>query len=136
MYVSETIVRVRYSETDQMGYVYYGHFAQYFEVGRVEAMRQLGVSYRELEEEGILMPVVDFQVRYLKPALYDDELTIKTTIKQLPTSRIFFEYNTYNAAGEHLNTASTTLFFMDKKTGKPRRAPEKLVQMLAQFFED
>ena len=88
----EIKLRVRYSETDQMGYVYYGNYAQYFEVARVEALRSLGITYKELEEEGILLPVLEFTIRYIKPAYYDDQLTIKVRIPVLPKARIFFEY--------------------------------------------
>ncbi|MBP6403824.1 MAG: acyl-CoA thioesterase, partial [Bacteroidia bacterium] len=84
MYTSEIQVRVRYAETDQMGYVYYGNYAAYFEVARVEALRSLGFSYKKLEEDGLMLPVLDFSVKYFKPAYYDDVLTIKTTIRELP----------------------------------------------------
>src|SRR5690606_4834061 len=93
---AETKIRVRYGETDQMGYAYYGIYAQYYEVGRVEAIRKLGFSYKEVEERGIFLPVIDFSVNYRKPAYYDDELTIITTIKELPKGvRIPFEYECY-----------------------------------------
>src|SRR5258708_837093 len=111
MYITETRIRTRYAETDQMGYVYYGNYAQYFEVGRVEALRNLGMSYRELEQRGILLPVVSFDIKFLKPALYDENLNIITKIMEKPSVRIKFDYETYNEKGELLNTASTTLVF-------------------------
>ena len=90
MFISTTQIRVRYAETDKMGYVYYGNYAQYFEVGRVEGLRDLGLSYKKMEDEGILLPVVEFQIKYLKPAYYDDLLTIKTTITLVKGALIFF----------------------------------------------
>ncbi len=130
MYSVETKIRVRYGETDQMGYVYYGVYAQYFEVGRVELLRSLGISYKELEERGFALPVVNFEINYKKAALYDDELSIKTTIKELPSARIIFEYQTYNAANELLNVGKVDLVFVDKATKKPCFAPEIIMNKL------
>lgn len=124
MFEHKTTVRTRYSEVDRMGYVYYGNYATYFEVGRVEAMRVLGISYAELEEKGIMMPVIRYEIEYKKPAFYDEELTIVTRVKELPRSRITFEYETWNAKGEMLNSAMTQLVFVDSKTMKPLRAPQ------------
>src|SRR6185295_1633646 len=100
MYITEIKIRVRYAETDQMGYVYYGNYAAYFEVARVETLRNLGFSYKKLEEEGIMLPVLSFSTRYNKPAFYDDELIIKVSIKELPMARIRFDYETYNEKDE------------------------------------
>jgi acyl-CoA thioester hydrolase len=127
-------VRVRYAETDRMGYVYYGTYAQYFEVGRVEALRSLGMSYRRMEEEGVMLPVHDLSVKYHKPAFYDDELTVRTTIPVLPGVRIKFDYEVRNAAGELLTEASTTLVFIDRATGRPCRGPKELMAKLASYF--
>ena len=99
MYVSEIKLRVRYSETDRMGYCYYGNYATYFEVARVECLRSLGITYKSLEDEGILLPVVDFKIRYIKPAFYDDELKIKTYIRELPTAKIKFDYEIFKQLG-------------------------------------
>ena len=118
MYIHETKIRVRYGETDQMGYVYYGNYCQYFEVARVEMLRSLGVSYKSLEDSGVMLPVLDLQIKYIKPAFYDDELTIVTSLKEMPGVRIKFEYQIKNAAGDTLNLASTTLVFVEKTTGK------------------
>jgi acyl-CoA thioester hydrolase len=135
MYTHQTQIRVRYSETDRMNYVYYGNYAQYFEVARVEALRSLDVSYKELEEvEGVMLPVIDFQIKYLKPAFYDELLTIKTSIVKLPTARIFFEYEIYNEKNELINTASTTLVFVNKETMKPIMAPDNLLSKLKSYF--
>lgn len=132
MFVSQIQVRVRYGETDQMGYVYYGNYASYFEIGRVEALRKLGYSYRGLEESGIMLPVFSYNVVYLKPAYYDDVLTIRTTIKEVPSVRIRFEYEIINAKGEKVAEAETTLVFISSESKKPSRAPEGLVERLAQ----
>ena len=127
MYSLETKIRVRYAETDQMSFVYYGIYAQYFEVGRVELLRSLGVSYKEIEEMGYALPVVNFNVKYKKPAYYDDELTIKTTIKELPSAKITFYYETYNENKELLNTAEVVLVFVNKESGKPCFAPDDIM---------
>jgi acyl-CoA thioester hydrolase len=134
MYVSETQMRVRYAETDKMGYVYYGNYAEYFEVGRVEALRQLGMSYREMEEKGIMLPVLEFKIKYFKPAYYDDELTIKTTIKEIPETRIVFYSETINAKGELLNKGEVTLVFVNTETAKPCAVPDYFIKMLSPFF--
>lgn len=134
MFTSETKLRVRYGETDQMGFAYYGNYAQYYEVGRVEALRSIGMSYKELEEEGVMLPVYTFSIKYLKPALYDDEITIKTTIPEMPLTRIRFEYECYNVKGELLNTGETTLVFIDKDTKKPCGAPGHLTEKFKNYF--
>lgn len=134
MYTSEIKVRVRYSETDRMGYVYYGNYASFFEVARVEALREIGMPYLRMEEEGYLLPVLDFKVRYFKPAFYDDLLTIKTTIEELPSVRIIFKYELYGEDGLKRNEAETTLVFINKVTGKPCKAPPELIEKLSPFF--
>jgi len=136
MFSSSTTIRVRYAETDQMGYVYYGNYAQYFEVGRVEAMRQLGYSYKDIEESGVIMPVIDLQVKFKKPGRYDDELTIHTYIKELPGFRIRFEYEITNLSDELICTGSTSLVFMDPKLNKICSAPEGIVEALRAYFND
>jgi acyl-CoA thioester hydrolase len=114
MYTSETKIRVRYGETDQMGFLYYGNYALYYEVGRAEAIRQLGFTYRELEALGIHMPVVELNVQYYRPALYDDLITVKTILKELPqSSKIQFHSELYNEQGVFLNKGVTTLVFYD-----------------------
>ena len=126
MYTHKTKLRVRYGETDQMKYAYYGVYAQYFEVGRVELLRSLGITYKELEELGFSLPVVNYNINYKKPAFYDDELIIETTIKEPPSIKIIFNYRTLNEKGEILNTAETTLVFVNKETGTPCISPEIL----------
>jgi acyl-CoA thioester hydrolase len=129
MFISETTLRVRYAETDQMSYVYYGNYAQYYEVGRVEALRQLGTSYRQLEESGIMMPVVSMNINYKRPALYDDILTIKIIIKELPTTKMKFEYEIYNHEGVLINTAETILVFVNRSNMRPCRCPQWFVDL-------
>ena len=119
MYSFETNIRVRYGETDQMSFVYYGVYAQYYEVGRVELLRSLNISYKALEELGFALPVVNLNISYKKPAFYDDLLTIRTTIKEMPSARITFYYETINSKDELLNTGEVVLVFIDKKTAKP-----------------
>lgn len=134
MFRSTTKLRTRYAETDQMSVVYYGIYPQYFEVGRVEAMRALGLTYREMENEGIIMPVIKLEVKYSKPALYDQELSIHTFIKEEPVSRITFQHEIYNPSGELLTTGMVQLVFVTKETGRPCRCPEDLEKALAPFF--
>jgi acyl-CoA thioester hydrolase len=117
-----------------MGVVYYGNYPQYFEVGRVEALRNLNLSYRQMEADGIMLPVLKLEVKYLKPALYDDELTIKTFVKELPVSRITFEHEIYNSKGELLTTGLVQLVFIDEKTRRPQRCPKKLTECLTPYF--
>ena len=134
MYKSETTLRVRYAETDQMGYVYYGNYAMYFEVGRVEALRQIGTSYKEMEDEGVMLPVYTSAIKYHKPAVYDDLLLIKTTIKTLPAVRISFDYEIYNQNNELLNTANTVLVFKNIKTDKLCKAPDSFLKKIGKYF--
>lgn len=132
IYSSEVLIRVRYGETDQMGYVYYGNYAEYYEVARVEMLRELGVSYQRLEEDGTLLPVYDLRVRYRSPARYDEVLTIKTDLVECSAAKIRFEYRVINEKGQLLNEAETTLVFVDKATGRPKRAPQVILDKLAQ----
>ena len=136
MIKSESKLRVRYGETDQMGYVYYGVYAQYYEVGRVDAMRQLGFSYKDVEAKGILMPVVEFIVNYKKPAFYYDEITIITYIKKKPEGlKIIFDYECYNSKKELLNTGKVTLVCLDKLTQKMVKLPNWFNKALSSFFK-
>ena len=134
MFTHETKVRVRYAETDQMGYVYYGNYATYFEVARVDSIKSLGISYKELEDVGVMMPVLHYATKYYKPALYDDELTIKTIIKELPTARIHFDFEVFNQDGLKLNDAEATLVFVNTETKKPCTSPENLMNQLRKYF--
>ena len=126
-----TKIRVRYAETDQMGFCYYGNYASYFEVARVEALREKGILYKELERIGVLLPVKKFEITYHQPALYDDLLDIRTQIVQLEGVRIAFEYKTFNEAGVLLNEAYTLLIFVSAKTQKPMPIPEQILSLLS-----
>ena len=134
MFSRDMQIRVRYGETDRMGYLYYGYYAQYYEVGRVEALRSLGLTYKELEDSGIILPVLDLQCSFLKPAYYDDLLTVRTVITKLPDVRIHFTYDVLNPKGDLINVGKTTLVFYDQKRQKPIKAPETLIEKLRPFF--
>ena len=135
MYEHQTNIRVRYAETDQMDVVYYGNYAQYFEVGRVEAMRSIGLSYKEIEKMGIHMPVVTMETKYIRPAHYDDLLTVKTTVPELPLEhQIKFITEVYNESGKLLTQGKVVLYFIDAATGKRATIPDSLKQKLAPFF--
>ncbi|MEZ0540888.1 acyl-CoA thioesterase [Fibrella arboris] len=127
--------RVRYADTDQMGYVYYGNYARFYEIGRVEALRSLGFSYKEMEASGIMMPVYENTSRYLKPARYDDLLAVTVTIPEIPRARILFRYAIRNEAGDLLHTGQTTLVFQRADTGRLTAAPPALLDHLKPFFE-
>ena len=131
MITNEIKVRVRYAETDQMGYVYYGNYATYFEVARVELLRSIGFTYKKLEEEGIMLPVFEFSIKYFKPAFYDDLLTIKTTLEYNDGARIRFHYEIFNESGSLLNKAETTLVFIDRRTNRPTIMPAKMKSVLS-----
>jgi acyl-CoA thioester hydrolase len=128
-------IRVRYAETDAMKYVYYGNYAQYLEVARVEVFRSLGYPYQYLEEQGILMPVTNYEIKYLKPAFYDNLLKIETSIKAIPGVKITFDYQIFNPKNELITTASTTLFFLDAKSKKIIKCPEFLLAEIKKSFE-
>lgn len=134
MFQHETSIRVRYGETDQMGFVYYGDYAEFFEVGRVEALRSLGFPYRRLEEEGVMLPVHDMQVTYHQPARYDDLITVRTMIEAMPSVRIVFRYEVLSPSGELLTAARTTLVFVDRATMRPCRAPQDLLAALVSYI--
>lgn len=134
MYTHSTKVRVRYGETDQMGYVYYGNYAEYYEVARVEMLRSLGMDYVSMESSGVMMPVLELNCKYIKPALYDQEITIKTTIHELPGVRIHFVYELFNEAEELINIGKTTLVFVDMAKNRPCNPPENFMEKLKGFF--
>ena len=123
-------VRVRYAETDQMGVVYHGNYAQYFEMGRVEWLRNLGVSYKWMEENGIMLPVVSLTMNYKKPARYDELLTLKTSLKNQASVKIEFDYELYNEKEELLTTGNSVLVFVDMKTGRPIAPPLYILELL------
>lgn len=128
-----TKLRVRYGETDQMGYCYYGNYAQYCEVGRVEAMRQVGMSYRDMEAQGIMLPVSEFSIQYLRPAYYDDELQIITHIAELKGSKLTFHYEIQNADLAVISRATTVLVFVNKEYMRPIKPPKAFQELLSKF---
>jgi len=135
MIINQTNIRVRYGETDQMGYVYYGNYAQFFEVGRVEWLRSLGTDYKSLEDSGIMLPVTQLNVNYLKPAKYDDLLTIKTILTKKPLVKIDFDFEITNKKKELLTTGFTRLVFMDMNKNKPVKAPQHLLDHIYAEFK-
>ena len=135
MYVHTFQKRVRYGETDQMGYLYYGNYAQYYEIGRVEMLRSLGITYKNLEEDyGTFMPVLHLECRYVRPARYDDLLTIETTLRKLPSKDIVFNMEIRNEAGKIVNGGRVRLCFLDKHTENPVNAPAVLLDVLTPYF--
>ncbi len=136
MYSFDTQLRVRYAETDQMGYLYYGKYAEYYEVGRVETMRSLGIPYRDLEVlHHIKMPVMSFQIRYLRPAFYDDLITVHTEIRHLPDKTVTFFTDLYNTNGKLINGGSVKLCFVDNETNKTVSAPDVILKTLRPYFQ-
>lgn len=134
MFSSETKIRVRYSETDQMGFMYYGNYPQYFEVARAEGLRDVGLTYKTMEDSGVGMPVAQMDITYKRPAKYDDLLTVKTTINELPTSKIIFHHEVYNEQGELLTLAKLVLVFMNIETKRPTRCPQMLLDKMLPYF--
>lgn len=130
MRTNEISFRIRYSETDQMGVVYHGNYAQYLELARVEWLRSLGISYKTMEEGGIMLPVISLSIDYLKPALYDDLITVKVILKKKPAVRIEFDYKITNESWDLLATANTVLVFMDMKRKRPTKCPQVLLDKL------
>lgn len=135
MFITETQLRVRYAETDQMGVVYHSNYFPYFETARAESIRQLGFTYADMEKMGIIMPVIEVQCRYLRPALYDDLLTIKAILKELPVHhKIEFHHEVFNEKNELLATGKIILYFMESKTMKRTTMPEQLLKKLQPWF--
>lgn len=135
MFITETQIRVHYALTDMMGFVYHGRYAEFYEIGRAEAIRALGITYLEIEEMGVMMPVGQLNCRYLRPARYDDLLTVKTTLKEMPTgSRIQFYHEIYNQKDELINTGEVTLHFLDKVSMKSCTMPLQLKALIQGYF--
>jgi acyl-CoA thioester hydrolase len=136
MYTSETKIRVRYAETDQMNVVYHGNYAQYFEVARAESIRELGFTYKEMEALGIVMPIVEIHCKFIRPAHYDDLLTVKVILKELPTDhRIEFAHEVYNEAGKLLTTGRVVLYFMQAQSNVKASMPRALYDTLKPYFD-
>jgi acyl-CoA thioester hydrolase len=135
MYQARTTIRVRYGETDQMGYVYYGVYAMYYEVARVESLRQLGLTYKEIEAMGVIMPVLENKSKFLSPGRYDELLTIVTTVREKPGVRIRFEYDIYNEENKLIHQGETLLAFVDQKNNRPCRPPQEMQNVLEPYFK-
>ena len=135
MFTNATKLRVRYGETDQMGYMYYGNYAEFFEVGRVEMLRSLGLTYAGMEASGIMMPVLELHCKYLKPARYDEEITINVSMAKMPGVKIHFKYDLYNEKQELINLGETLLAFINMKTNRPCLPPSDFIEKLKPFFE-
>lgn len=136
MYIAETRIRVRYGETDQMGVVYHGNYALYYEIGRTEALREIGITYLELEQSGIMMPVISLKSEFKKPAKYDDELTVRSIFKEMPTVRATITYEILNGKQELVSLGETVLVFVDMKTNRPTRCPQLLADKFKPFFSE
>jgi acyl-CoA thioester hydrolase len=137
LFITETLIRVRYAETDQMNVVYYGNYAQYFEVARAESIRNLGLTYKEMEAAGVMMPVVEMQTKFLRPAHYDDLLTIKTIMRELPVDhRILFEHEVFNQEKKLLTLGKVTLYFVKIGTFERTVMPEAMRILLQRFFPE
>lgn len=135
MFVHTTKLRVRYGETDQMGYMYYGNYAEFYEVGRVEMLRSLGMTYSSMEKSGIMMPVLELHCKYLKPALYDEEISIRVIMEKMPGVKIHFKYELYNEANILINTGETLLVFVNMATGRPCLPPADFQEALKPYFQ-
>ena len=136
MLIGEIQLRVRYAETDKMGYVYHGNYATYLEVARVEMLRELGIVYKDMEDEGVLMPLLDFKLKFIRPAKYDDLLTIKTKIEKRPSTKVFFTYEIFNQENVLLTIGETTLVFIDSINYKPIVPPKAFEELVAKYFDD
>lgn len=136
MIIASYSFRVRYAEVDSMKFVYYGNYAQYFELGRVELFRKIGISYNEIEKRGIWLPVSEFYVKYIKSARYDDLLTVKTYIRKIPGVRIIFDYELFNEKNELITTASTTLYFFDPERKKIISCPDFLLTLIKDNWKE
>jgi len=135
MHTFELKIRTRYNETDKMGVIYHGNYINYYEIGRTEMLRSTGIySYDEMENEGIMMPVIEVQSNYIMPAYYDEIITIKVIIKEIPTVKMTFYFELYNQKQELINTGKTVLAFMNSQTRRPCRPPKKLIECMRPYF--
>ena len=136
MFTSETSVRVRYADTDQMGYVYHARYLEYLEVGRTDLVRQLGLPYAEVEKRGILMPVIDLSIKYKQPAYYDNVLRIRTTVPEMPKASFPFRYEVYNEQNQLILTAELRLAFIDKARQRPVRVPDFIREAIEEQLDN
>jgi len=136
MITAENSIQIRYDEVDKMGYVYHGNYAKYYHISRTEMMRGIGLSDKDLEKFNIIMPIIELNVKYLKPVYYDDIISIRTSLRQLPDTRMRFDHEVRNANNELINTANSTVVFVDIVNRLPIRAPQFFVDKLKSYFED
>ncbi|MEJ7780620.1 MAG: thioesterase family protein [Daejeonella sp.] len=134
MFSHSTKIRVRYADTDQMGYMYYGNYAEFYEVGRVEMLRSLGMTYKSMEGSGIIMPVTELKCKFIKPALYDEEITVKVVLDTMPALRINFKYELFNEKEELINLGETTLVFIDQKRNRACMPSEDFLSRIKVHF--
>ena len=135
MFCSESKIKVRYGETDQMGIVYHGNYAQYYEIARTDCFEAAsGISYASMEADGVMLPIVELESKFIKPAFYNEILTVKAIVKQLPTVRLKVEYEIYNEKNELINTGKTTLVFVDTVNRKPCHPPEAFMANIRKYF--
>jgi len=127
---SNSFVKIRYAETDQMGVVYHGNYAQYLELARIEWLSKLGISYKKMEEEGVMLPVYNLNITFKKSAVFDDEIRVETSLREIPSARIIFDYKIYNKEEDLLTIASTELVFINMKTNRPMRCPSYILDKL------
>lgn len=130
MKIQKTFVKVRYAETDQMGVVHHGNYPQYCEIARIDWLESLGISYKSMEEEGVMLPVYEMNFRFIKPATFDQVLRIETHIRETPGVRIRFYYSIFDEKNELITTATTVLVFMDSLTKRPVRCPGYILERL------
>jgi acyl-CoA thioester hydrolase len=135
MLCSVTNIRIRYSETDKMGYLHHANYLNYFEIGRTEMLRNMGMTYKEMEQQGILLPVLSVNIYYNAPSYYDDVLTVKTYMKKKPGIKVIFEYEIYNENSVLICSGNSTLVFIDAKSRKPRRPPDYFIKKFAAEFK-
>lgn len=136
MIVTETKIRIYYQDTDQMGVVYYGNYARYYEIGRTEMIRDLGFTYKRLEEMGIMLPARSLQINYLKSAHYDDLLTVRTIVETIPKVKFPIKTEIYNEKGELINSGEVVLVFFSSRTNKPVAAPKFFVDEMLKYFQN
>jgi len=135
MFSSKTQIRIHYALTDQMGVVYHGHYAQFYEIGRTEALRSLDLTYKEVEASGVIMMVTEIHSKFLRPAVYDDLITVVTTVKELPVHhKIIFHSELFNEKDKLLNIGDVILYFIDAKTMKRTTMPENMREKLVEYF--
>ncbi len=134
MLVSETKIRVCYDDTDQMGVVYYGVYPRFYEIGRTEMIRELGITYKEVEKQKIFLPAKSLNINYHKSAYYDDLLTVRTIVEKIPQVKFPIKTEIYNEAGELINSAEVVLAFFNGNTNKPCKAPDYFIDEMKKYF--